>query len=101
MGNPNMQNVKIYNPVGDGSLGTQCEINGKRVEGVVGVDFHVSVDEAPRFVFEMKGMPDIEMNAEVQFCFTPKTVQEAATVIRREIVAKAISEDDARKILGI
>lgn len=96
-----MQNVKIYNPIGNGSLGTQCEINGKRVGGIVGVDFHVSVDEVPMFVFEMQGIPNIEMNAEVQFRFTPETVQEAAAVIRKEIAAKTISEDNARKMLGI
>lgn len=96
-----IQNVKIHNPNGYGSLGTQCEIDGKKVRGVVSVDFHVSVDEVPVFVFEMQGMPNIEMNAEVQFQFTPKTVQEAAAVIRKEIVAKTISEDNVHKMLGI
>lgn len=101
MAKPYIQSVKIHNPIGEGSFGTQCEINGEKVEGVVGVDFHVSVSEAPRFVFEINGMPDIEMNAEVQFRFTPKTVQEAVAVIRKEIVAKTISEDIVQQILGI
>lgn len=76
--------VKIYNPKGEGWLGTQYEINGKQIENVKAVDFRVAVDEVPQFTFETYGLPDIEMNGEVRFCFTPKTVREAAKVIRKE-----------------
>lgn len=76
--------VKIYNPKGEGWLGTQYEINGKRIENVKAVDFRVAVDEVPQFTFETLGLPDIEMDGDIRFCFTPKTVQESAEVIRKE-----------------
>lgn len=74
-------NVKIYNPKGEGWLGTQYEIDGKKIKNVKAVDFRVAVDEVPRFTFETFGLPDIEMSGSVRFRFTPKTVQEAAEVI--------------------
>lgn len=76
--------VKIYNPKGEDWLGTQYEINGKQIENVKAVDFRVAVDEVPQFTFETYGLPNIEMNGEVRFCFTPETVQEAAKIICHE-----------------
>lgn len=77
--------VKIYNTDGEGVFGTKCEIDGKEIGGVRHADFHVSVnEEIPCFMFETIGIPDIEMNGDVHFQFTPKTVQEAAAVICRE-----------------
>lgn len=76
--------VKIYNPNGEGWLGTQYEINGKRIENVKAVDFRAAVDEVPQFTFETLGLPDIEMDGDIRFSFTPKTVKEAAMVICKE-----------------
>lgn len=77
--------VKIYNPEGEGVFGTKCEIDGKEIGGVRRAYFHVSVnEEVPCFTFETYGIPDIEMNGDVHFQFTPKTVQEAAAVICKE-----------------
>ena len=76
--------VKVFNPNGEGKFGTQCEIDGKVLAGVRSVDFHISVEEVPQFTFQMYGMPDIEMLGDVNFQFTPKTVQEAIEVIRKD-----------------
>ena len=73
--------VKIYNPNGAGWIGTKYEIDGKKIENVKAVDFRVAVDEVPQFTFETYGLPDIEMNGEVRFQFTPKTIEEEAKVI--------------------
>lgn len=121
--------VRVFNPKGEGWMGTQYEIDGKKIDGVMSVDFHVAVDEIPQFIFEMIGEPDIEMVGDIQFQFTPQTVQEAAAVIRKEFCyssdcfkamaasveerlrmhiadqtdafRKALAEDITKQILGI
>ena len=79
--------VKVYNPEGKGWMGTQYEIDGRKIHRVKSVDFHVAVDELPSFEFDMMGLPDIEMNGDVRFRFTPKTVTDAVAVLRHELLA--------------
>lgn len=75
--------VRVVNP-NESWQGTECYIDGRKIEKVKGVDFHVAVDEFPTFEFEMFGFPDIDMHGQVLFGFTPKTVEDAAEVIRHE-----------------
>ena len=78
-----MQRVKVVNP-NEGWIGTECYIDGNKVNNVKGVDFRVSVDEVPHFTFETIGLPEIDMAGTVTFSFTPETVQEAAVVLQNE-----------------
>ncbi len=48
------------------------------------VDFRVAVDEVPAFTFETYGLPEIDVSGDVQFSFTPETVQQAAVVLQNE-----------------
>ena len=75
--------VKVVNP-NEGWHGTEYYIDGKKIPNVRSVDFRVAVDEAPQFTFETIGLPDIDMPGDVQFSFTPETVQQAAVVLRNE-----------------
>lgn len=79
--------VKVINPK-DTWLGTECYIDDKKILGVDSVDFSVSVNEIPKFEFEMMGIPEIDMSGEVQFSFTPNTVDEAVKVLRNELLKK-------------
>ena len=79
-----MQRVKVTNP-NDGWLGTEYYIDGNKVNNVKSVDFRVAVDEVPYFTFETLGLPEIDMPGDVQFSFTPETVQQAAVVLRNEL----------------
>lgn len=74
--------VKVINP-NKGWIGTECYIDEKKVK-VKSVEFRVAVDEVPTFTFETIGLPDIDMAGDVQFRFTPETVQQAAVVLRNE-----------------
>lgn len=80
-----MPKVKIVNKRA-GWMGTKCYINELKLEGVTSVDFHVGINEVPTFNFEMHGIPDIDMLADVRFSFTPKTVDEAVKVLRNELL---------------
>ena len=75
--------VKVVNP-NESWRGTECCIDGKKISNVRSVDFRVAVDEVPQFTFETLGFPDIEMPGDVQFSFTPETVQQAAVVLMNE-----------------
>ena len=76
--------VKVVNP-NESWRGTECYIDGNKIQNVRSVDFRVAVDEVPQFTFETLGFPDIEMSGDVQFSFTPETVQQAAVVLRNEL----------------
>ena len=76
--------VKVVNP-NKSWMGTESCIDGKKIPNVRSIDFRVAVDEAPQFTFETIGLPEIDMPGDVQFSFTPETVQHAAVVLRNEL----------------
>ena len=76
--------VKVVNP-NESWMGTESYIDGKKIPNVRSVDFRVAVDEVPQFTFETLGLPEIDMNGDIQFSFTPETVQQAAVVLRNEL----------------
>lgn len=77
--------VKVVNP-NESWLGTECYIDGNKVKNVRSVDFRVAVDEVLQFTFETFGLSDIDMPGDVQFSFTPETVQQAAVILRNELL---------------
>ena len=84
--------VKVVNQYGNWN-GTECYIDGNKVKGVKSVDFRVAVDEVPQFTFETLGLPEICMAGDVQFRFTPETVQQAAVVLMNELKTNFESMD--------
>ena len=84
--------VKVVSP-NESWCGTECYIDGNKVKGVKSVDFRVAVDEIPQFTFETLGLPDIDMPGDVQFRFTPETVQQAAVVLMNEFKTNFESMD--------
>ena len=76
--------VKVVNP-NESWRGTECCIDGNKIPNVRSVDFRVAVDEAPQFTFETIGLPEIDMHEDIQFSFTPETVQQAAVVLINEL----------------
>ena len=76
--------VKVVNP-NESWLGTEYFIDGKKISNVRSVDFRVAVDEVPQFTFETLGLPEIDMAGDIQFNFTPETVQQSAVVLRNEL----------------
>ena len=95
--------VKIVNPEEKGWLRTECYIDGKKIPNVRSVDFRVAVDEVPQFTFETLGLPEIDMHGDIQFSFTPETVQQAAVVLKNEFQNNMTSRfalyDSVRSIL--
>lgn len=85
--------VKIVNTEEKGWFGTECYIDGNKIENVKSVDFRVAVDEVPHFAFEAYKLPDIDMFGDVQFSFTPETVQQAAVVLRNELSKRGVLYD--------
>ena len=81
--------VKVVNP-NESWRGTEYYIDGNKVKNVRSVDFRVAVDEVPQFTFETLGLPDIDMYGDIQFSFTPETVQQAAVVLRNELSKRGV-----------
>lgn len=77
--------VKVINP-GNDLLGTECYINGQKMECVRSVDFRAAIDEVPTFTFEAMGLPEFDMPGDIRFSFTPQTVAEAVKVLRNELL---------------
>ena len=84
--------VKVVNP-NESWRGTECYIDGKKIQNVRSVDFRVAVDEVPKFTFETPGLPEICMAGDVQFRFTPETVRQAAVVLMNEFKTNFESMD--------
>lgn len=79
--------VKVVNPTEDW-LGTEYYIDEKKIEHLKSIDFHVAVKEVPEFTFETMGLLDIDMSGDIRFKFTPETVQQAALVLRNELMVR-------------
>ena len=84
--------VKVTNP-NESWHGTEYFIDGKKISNVRSVDFRVAIDEVPQFTFETLGLPEICMAGDVQFRFTPETVQQAAVVLMNEFKTNFESMD--------
>lgn len=78
--------VRIVNPKPYDWAGTKCLIDGKTILIVKSVDFHVSVDEVPTFSLELMAEPDIEMECLAQISFTSKSITDAISVLRHELL---------------
>ena len=81
-----MSVVKIVNPNPYDWRGTQYFIDGHKVPRVKSVDFHIAVDEVPTFNFEMMGRPDIEMECLAQISVSSKSITDAISVLRHELL---------------
>ena len=84
--------VKVVNQ-NESWMGTEYYIDGKKIPNVRSVDFRVAVDEVPQFTFETLGLPEIDMHGDIQFSFTPETVQQAAVVLRNELSKRGVLYD--------
>lgn len=62
----------------------RCYIDDVEVKLITGIESVIKPGQVPQFTFETVGMPDIDMHGQVLFSFTPKTVGDAAEVIRHE-----------------
>ena len=63
---------------------TRCYIDDVEVKLIIGIQSVIEPGQAPIFIIETVGMPDIDMQGQVFFQFTPQTIEHAAEVIRHE-----------------
>lgn len=74
----------------DESGRTKVMIDGIVLKNVVCAKYTQSVGEAPKFIFDISGRPDVVIqNAEVQVCYRAGTIQEAAEIVCSEFLKKA------------
>ena len=78
--------VRIVNPEPYNWAGTKCLIDGKTIPRVKSVDFRGAVDEVPTFSLELMAEPDIQMEALAQISFTSKSITDAISVLRHELL---------------
>ena len=62
----------------------RCYIDDVEVKLITGIQSVIEPGQAPQFTFETVGMPDIDMQGQVFFQFTPQTIGYAAEVLRHE-----------------
>lgn len=80
-----MHKVSIKNKTGDSYFPT-CIFIDKHPIKAVSVNFNQSVDTVPTCEIEIRALPDIEALADIQFRFTPQTIQEATKILRHSIM---------------
>ena len=86
-----IQRVKIVSD--NDSLRTRCFVGENEIHNVIGVDFEQTAGEVPQFKFNVFGFPDIDSFGDVQFSFTPETVQQASVVLRNELSKRGVLYD--------
>lgn len=96
-----MPKVKIINPEGSGWMGTQYSIDGTEIHHVRAVDFHVAVGELPISIFEVMALPDIEIESEVKFSYTPQSVEDAISILRHELLLHGEIYNGFKSSLGV
>lgn len=88
-----MHKVKVINEK-ESLIPTHICIDDSEVHGVKSLEyFKAAVDEIPVFKFEVVAMPEVVEigQAAIQFQFTPKTVQEATTIVRHTLLTDEYS----------
>uniref|UniRef100_A0AAU8B9A3 Uncharacterized protein n=1 Tax=Dulem virus 39 TaxID=3145757 RepID=A0AAU8B9A3_9CAUD len=90
-----MHKVKAYTENGTNFMQTHIEIDGKRMQ-CSGIEYTQHAGEVPQCVLEMPCLPDLDVLANLQFQFTPQTIQEAAKVLRRSLITDSILYDAFR-----
>ena len=69
---------------------TNVYIGGMPLKNIQRITFEQEVDMAPVFEFEVVGLPSISVdNADIRFEFTPRTVVEAVSVLREQLMKDA------------
>ena len=79
--------VKVVNQ-NDSWLGTECYIDGKKIEKVKQIYFNVGVENVPTFIFETIGIPDMDILARVIFDCKPENVTDAVQILRNELLKR-------------
>ncbi len=77
--------VRVVNP-NDNWLGTECYIDGKKIDRVKRIDFSVGVDKMPTFIFKTSGFPDIDMSGRIILDCMPANVIDAVKILRNELL---------------
>lgn len=77
--------VRVVNP-NEGWLGTEYYIEGKKIDKVKRIDFSVGVEGIPTFVFEIMGIPDIDISGRIIFDCKSESVTEAVKILRNELL---------------
>lgn len=85
-----LQRVKVVNQT-EPVRRTHFYVGESEIHGVRSVSFKQSAVEFPVFTFETIGLPEIDVSGDVQFSFTPETVQQAAVVLQNEFKNSAKS----------
>lgn len=83
-----MHKVKIINK-GENLIPTHVYIDDEELKGITNVEyFNFGVDEPPTFRFTLRGnLGLVEINkANIEFSFTPETMQEAVTILRTALL---------------
>lgn len=85
-----MHKVKVYTKNDKDYIPTYVEIDGKRMK-CSGIEYTQYVGEVPQCVLETPCVPDLDILANLQFQFTPKTIAEASNVIRHTLLTDEFS----------
>ena len=80
-----MPHIKINQPT-EHWLGTTIEIDGKKIEKVKHIDYHVGVDEMPEIGIEVSGSCEMDFEADyIKLDISPVNVQCAVQILRNEL----------------
>lgn len=77
-----IQTIRIERPGDLDPRGTRIFVGDNEIHNVRSVDLRIAVDEVPTTTIETVGFPSIDGEYNLEFNFTPRTVEEALRVLR-------------------
>lgn len=82
-----MNKLKIYTDNYKSFMPTHVEIGNNEIHEVTGIEYKQYAGEIPQCTIQTNCIPDIDILADIQFQFSPQTVQEATKVLRHNLLA--------------
>ena len=80
-----MPHIKINQPTEDW-MGTTVEVDGKKIEKVTSIDYHVAVNEAQTFSLGVYSNSNIDIEADyIKLDVSPVNVESAIKILRSEL----------------
>ena len=79
-----MHKVRIESN-GSEQFGTKVFVDNQRVEKLEGVNFSFALDSIPEITISTRGVPDIDVLAEVKLDPSPQNVQVACQIVANEL----------------
>lgn len=89
-----LHKLKVYNEDNKNIIPTHIEVDGHIIHNCYAVEYSQRVDEIPACTIKVNALPDLNALAEINFHFTPQTVEDSIKVIQSELIHSKETDEE-------